>query len=548
MTDNLEGLLSIIASYRALRADISPFFSFAPEQYFSAVERLQFEKESSEVDRIYDHYDLKSHSSKHQRHRPALSSPETLLPPLPSHHPRHSVVTAESDSSWVLNFPERVNKTELTREEQVLLCKHLRASVILDAAQEAVLKTSRAHDRSLSPTPDIDHSTATLSSRRGSLDSMASEVAQHDKPGKDPVRDSLYDSFRWLDEEDDLDLGLFIDDYHANLREEVPQTSKSRRPSFRRRLSVSKLPFGRSSISATRPESRDASSVQSQDQTRPPVATQRRLSRTLSVMNPGRHTHTASSTPTVDTPAAHYRDPEARQKLRVFLASPSKFDEAIQYGFPTRDSQGPPMSHLKYHSRIKSAGDPVNMHSFLDFDGDDDDDDEDASDGDDVSSFSDPDSPKTPQMGGLTPPPGHYRPTRVSTDPPGHARQTSAAAAAPTKPTTSDSYVPHLTSSREMTLRMTLTRPDLRANEELIYGWQPQAAYINPSRGSQPNSAKSDVSAPANGQTTTACWSDGQASKDSVEHMLAGLDHWNVDSAAGDRGVMKRIWSKVRRA
>lgn len=501
------------------------------------------------MDRIYNHYDLKSHNPKIQRHRPALSSPETLLSPTPLHNQHHSSVTAEYDSSWVLNSPERVNKTELTREQQVLLCKQLRASVILDAANEAVRKTRRTNDRSLSPTPDIDHSTATLSSRRGSSDSMASGVVQHDNNGKDPVRESLYDSFRWLDEEDDLDLGLFMDDYHANLREEVPQTSKTRRPSFRRRISISKLPFGRSSMSANRPESRDTSPSQSPKQTRPPVTTQRRLSRTLSVMNPGKNTYSESSTPTVDTPAAHYRDPEARQKLRVFLASSSKFDEAIQYGFPTKDSQGPPMSHLRYHSRIKSAGDPVNMRSFLDFDGDEDD--EDASDKDDASSVSDPDSPKTPQMGGLTPPPGHHRPTRVSTDPPsqsGGTRETPAAAAAPWEPTTSDSYMPNPTSSREMTLRMTLTRPDLRANDELIYGWQPQAAYINPSQRAQTNPVKTEVPTPANGQTTTACWSEGQASKDSVEHILAGLDHWNVDGAAGDRGVMKRIWSKVRRA
>lgn len=482
-------------------------------------------------------------------------------------------MTTDSDDSWILNFPEKVSKAELTREEQVHLIKHLRASVILDAANEAISRATRGNDRSLSPTPDIDHSTATLSSRRGSLDSMASAMPQPEASTRDAVRESLYDSFRWLDEEEDLDLGLFLDDYHANLRDEVPQTGKHRRPSFRRHLSISKLPFGRASLSANGPlDAKDASSpVQNPSLSSPPTFnnTTRRLSRTLSIINPSRHAH-SESTHVIDPTATHYQDPEARHKLRAYLASPSKFDEAIQFGFPTRDSQEQAPSLDKHRqSRIKPAADDSdNMRSFLDFDGDEDD----MSDHDDASSVSDPDSPKTPQMGGLTPPPGHHRPTRISTDPLHHSTSTSASASphhgsAPSnpKPSTSDSYAPYPTaasssSSREMTLRMTLTRPDLRANEELIYGWQPQAAYINSGRRSPSNLLRNDdnnnnttttaasTPVPANGQTTTACWSEGQGTKESIEHMFAGLDHWNVDNAVADRGVMKRIWNKVRRA
>lgn len=449
-----------------------------------------------------------------------------------------------SDSSWVLNFPEKVNKTELTREEQVSLIRHLRASVILDAANEAISRGGRANDRSLSPTPDIDHSTATLSSRRGSLESMASAMAQPDNSGKDAVRESLYDSFRWLDEEEDLDLGLFMDDYHANLRDEVPQTGKNRRPSFRRHLSISKLPFGRPSLSTNPPDAKDVSPAQSPTQTQQPVTSPRRLSRTLSVMNPGRHVHSESAAQTADPPATHYQDPEARQKLRVYLASPSKFDEAIQFGFPAGHSYEPPASDCsKQHSRTQPSDDSENMRSFLDFDGD-----EECgqSEHDDASSVSELDSPKTPQISGLTPPPGHHRPTRVSTEPliqSSGMPQTSTSS----KPATSDSYVPNPTSSREMTLRMTLTRPDLRANEELIYGWQPHAAYINPARRSQSIVLKGDGPG-SSGQTTTTCWSDGQANKESIENVLAGLDHWNPDDVVGaDQGVMKRIWNKVRR-
>lgn len=499
------------------------------------------------MDRIYDHYDHTPHNHRHQRHRPALSSPETLSAVPHNRALCRSYATAESDSSWVLNFPDKVNKTELTREEQVSLIRHLRASVILDAANEAISRAGRANDRSLSPTPDIDHSTATLSSRRGSLDSAASAMAQPGTSGKDSVRESLYDSFRWLDEEDDLDLGLFMDDYHANLRDEVPQTGKNRRPSFRRRLSISKLPFGRSPLSANPPGAKDVSPAQSPTQAQHPATAQRRSSRTLSAVPTGRHVHPEASTQVVDPPATHYQDPEARQKLRVYLASPSKFDEAIQFGFPAGHPQEPPTSDgSRRRSRIKPYDDSENMRSFLDFGGDEEEGDQ--SEHDDASSASELDSPRTPQISGLTPPPGHHRPTRVSTDPLVQSSSMRQQTSASSKPTTSDSYVPNPTSSREMTLRMTLTRPDLRADEELIYGWQPHAAYLNSARRPQSIVPKGDAPG-SSGQTTTTCWSDGQTNKESIENALAGLDQWSPDDAAGaDQGVMKRIWKRVKRA
>lgn len=508
-------------------------------QYFSALERLQFAQEADDVDRIFKHYN-KSHNTKHWKHRPAHSSPETLTAVPDLRDLRDSCFTAESDSSWVLNVQQKISKADLTREEQVNLIKHLRASVILEAATEAFSKAAHSHDTSLTLTPEIDHSTATLSSRRGSLDSMASAMGhQLETNSKDPMRQSLYDSFRWLDEEEDLDLGLDLDEYHANLREEVPQTNKSRRPSFRRHISISKLPFGRTSMNASRPASKDAPASPTLERPPPSVITQRRLSRTLSVMNPSRHFQ-VESTPKIDPTAAHYQDPEARQKLRAYLATPSKFDEAVQYGFPATDSAQRPFTSdfIKGQSRHKNSDASENMRSFLDFDGDEDD----GSTHEDASSISDPDSPKTPQLGGgLTPPPGHHRPIRSPTDPL-HQSSGPRRIPMPHKPMSSDSSANNAMSSREMTLRMTLTRPDLRANEGLIYGWQPQAAYLNKS-----NPARSEPTVPV-GHTSAACWSDGQSSKADAENVLAGLDHWNTEGTLGDKGVMKRIWNKVRRA
>lgn len=391
---------------------------------------------------------------------------------------------------------------------------------------------------------------------------MASAVIESESNGGwDSTRASLYDSFRWLDKEDNLDLSLFLDDYHANLREEVPQTGKNRRPSFRRHLSITKLPFGRSSLSSSRPdmkETKDASPEQSpaapQDQQA--NSTPRRLSR--SILNANRQHSRPGSISVIDPAATHYQDPEARQKLRAYLASEQKFDEALQFGFPATDApQGPPVLDQiprKCQSRLGLQVDSEPMRSFLHFDGDDDDgeDDEDRDDRDDGSSVSDPDSPLTPQMcGGLTPPPGHHRPTRVSTEPLQQHNNTSSQlqSSVPPKPMSRDSYVPPASSmSREMTLRMTLTRPDLRADDELIYGWQPQVTYLPTGRKSLSPLPK-DETPVLKGQTTTACWSETQANKESIENMFSELNNFGPDNhTMGERGVMKRIWNKVRRA
>lgn len=472
-----------------------------------------------------------------------------------------------------LNIPERPKNGRLTREEQCELVKHMRASVILDAADEAIynIRYKNSH-RALTPaSSDIDWSTPTLLTRRGSLDSMASNMLRTKAIGQgDPARESLYESFRWLDEEDDLDLRLFLDDYHANLREELPLTSKNRQPSFRRRLSISKLPFGRPSFSSIRTDSKDATGRESPAPSLAPTQEQtsafespRQRSRTLSLRRRGYHGY-SESLPAIDAGAAHYQDPEARLKLRVYLASPQKFDEAIEFGFPAADAVDTPptVQHRrtvlkKRQSRQNLNDDTDNMHTFLD-DGDDDDDEYDSGGlseeedlDDDASSISDLDSPRTPQLGGLTPPPGHHRPTRVSTEP---LHQASVRGIKPQMPVNDSLYAAIPASSREMTLRMTLTRPDLRADNDLIYGWQQQAQQQQQqasgcSGGKSPSGALRDEALGSNQLPTTTYMGQGRPPKDTIEAILTGTDHYAPEAGHhGDKNFMKRIFNRVRRS
>lgn len=326
---------------------------------------------------------------------------------------------------------------------------------------------------------------------------------------------SLYDSFRWLEEEDDLDLRLFLDDYHINLRDEMPRPSKTRHPSFRRHLSISKLPFGRSSVSFnnihnSRPGTKDT--VTSPMSTaRFPASLPaspghgRKASRALSLISPNKQSPDPSGA--FDPAAAHYQDPEARAKLRVYLGSPQKFDEAIEFGFPSLEEEGRGSRTLKRaESRQGFLGEwDHELCTFLE------DDDKSSILSDDVTA-TEPDSPKTPEM---LEKPLSLRPVRLSSEP----------------VVTRGDYAQASATSREMTLRMTLTRPDLRADEDNIYGWQkkPVRKSVMREGAVSPLLFTREISNP----------------KESIERQFAMMDQENVGH---ENGVVKRFWNRVRRS
>ncbi|TDZ32596.1 hypothetical protein C8035_v012196 [Colletotrichum spinosum] len=445
---------------------------------------------------------------------------------------RRSRVTSSSASFYV-RLPDKIKRRHLTTEEQLVASRHRRHDIILDPADEAIYKVRRrassvvSPDELYSPTLEVRPQTMeTQPSRReepraSSVDTMQtgsnkSRVSPLPTPPS-TKRDSFYDSFRWLEEDDELDLRLQLDDYHANLRDDLPSSSKQRRPSFRRHLSISKAPFGRNSLSMNRPGTTQAVTsnpaspmLSNPPSSSPPIASPghgRRRSRALSLITPK---HSPQDTVgAFDPEAAHYQDPEARLKLRLYLASPQRFDEAIEFGFPSKEAMVPQTANAKQRPKPASPAESENLRTFL---------------ADDRSSIYsedgslDSDSPKTPQTvenaTALRPPPiksdRAYSP-KPSNEFGGHAE------------------------SREMTLRMTLTRPDLRANQDQIYGWQQKCCP--PGRKSQSNALRDDFASPAYARDGT--------SKESIERQFAAMDHWNAQASEG--GVMKRFWNKVRR-
>ncbi|KAK3372539.1 hypothetical protein B0H63DRAFT_439789 [Podospora didyma] len=501
-------------------------------KYFSTLERLRFAQESGIVDGISQHYD---DISRFRRRKPRQDrSVSDHIPRQPHFSPPHS-------SPSYTGLPDTLQRKEFSREKQVVLARHLRASVILDAADEAIYKINRRASRNL--TPNADACSPSSSLKQNSMDSHGGVKSATKQATVKDVPQSFYESFRWLEEEDDLDLRLFLDDYHANLREDVPSPTKEQRPSFRRHLSISKIPFSRNSVSISRPGTKDATTPTSPLHSPAGSASQsfghtKRKSRALSLITPKHAPH--ESITAFDPAAAHYQDPEARLKLRVYLASPQKFDEAIEFGFPSTDmySGGPVLGQdngisQERHTKQKSESSSPHMRSFL---VDDDDDDDEEMDTDEKMSFrsdqpsmADPDSPKTPQM--FENKPSAIRPHRVGVVDPTFLRDAGSHAAE------NGGYAQVPASSREMTLRMTLTRPDLRAREDQIYGWQQK-------NGQQQHIQRSSTMMPLSMESSAVYIGDGMP-KDSMDRVSAGIDHWSANP--GDKGVMKRIWNRMRR-
>ncbi len=385
----------------------------------------------------------------------------------------------------------------------MLLAGHFREGVILDAADEAIYKASRRASRNLTPVFDPTYSPSP-STGTDSLDSSADSTSA--------MAEAMYESFRWMDEEEDINLKLVLDDYHANLDGFViPTPDSSRRPSFRRTMSITKMPFGRSSLSSKQTRSPRFSPTSSPSHQR---------SRTLSLIAPKHVPHDSVSS--IDPNATHYQDPEARLKLRVYLASPQKFDEAIEFGFPSLDGvsdgldkENKPPRRVSKDSAGRESHATDRVHSsFLNDDA--------ASLFEDDASMVEPESPVTPMGMDLGLRPRGVSPTIAS----GSKTSTDFSQLGP-RPTVGkqpESYAQAMAGCREMTLRMTLTRPDLRADENMTYGWQTSVSK-SPLR---------------DGMFTL----DDMDEKYEAGGPFGSSDGWSP--VEKESGVVKRLWNRVK--
>ncbi|ETI26195.1 hypothetical protein G647_02972 [Cladophialophora carrionii CBS 160.54] len=358
---------------------------------------------------------------------------------------RNSTADITPDTvAWFASLPPAVQRKLFSKEECSFLSRE-KNTLILDAADETLRR------RSWHPTQ------FTAFEPRRSEDDDDTIVDSEDLKDDDRVDSAIgmgdysIDGFRWLDDEGDLDLKL--DDYHLAIAETNRRTISASGPvrrRSRRNPSLSSLSIrrGRSSTSSNRPvvEAPPTPAL-------PPIPPHTRAS-SFSL----KHFRSQASISSIDPRATHYQDPAARMKLRLYLASPQKFDEAVEFGFPSiqgKDSRTPIRPMTSPQPR------PETNRTFFHDDtpelsGDDEDDPEEP------DTLFDPRTPEDPvfQMN---------RPSRKgSVD--GFAKTLRPFSMR--RPT--ETYSRGLPSDREMTLHMTLTRPDLRAPEELQSQHDPQ--------------------------------------------------------------------------
>lgn len=467
-------------------------------KYFSTLERLRFaERANSQALNELPIQRPRKSSIADRRNAPVVE-----LRRRPSSRRLRNRSSSSNDASWFLNLPPKVKRKNFTKEERVVLDGRLQDKIILDAADEAVLRhrMSRVIPQPLGPKVDFSESPSPQTPRSIYKEKIPEPV----------MAETMYDSFRWMDEESDLDLRLVLDDYHANLEGVViPSPTSNRRPSFRRQMSISKIPFGRSSLSSIQPRSPKTET--------PPVIHNRQKSRAMSLIAPKHQIQNSVSS--IDPNATHYQDPEARLKLRVYLASPQKFDEAIEFGFPSMDGVAgadkenkPPMRLSKDIPEIKRSFATEAGRSFLD---------DAASLFEDDISMADPDSPITP-LGADSSFSTEHRSSISAYGTKSSKTSVDFSHLGITKPTLikqPDSYAQAAAGSREMTLRMTLTRPDLRADETTIYGWQSRAPLREASL-------------------------DDLDEKQDTRGPFGGHDGWGP--AEKENGVVKRLWNRVK--
>jgi hypothetical protein len=309
--------------------------------------------------------------------------------------------------------------------------------VLLDAADEAFYRKGCQAGRL---TRDMSISTGTSSKRKQSRDQIKSE----DKiDSAIDMCDRTPNDFRWLDEEEELDLQLngghtAEEDTAEEDTAEKDTSHPHQRQSFRRHLSLSALPFRRSSTP----------SMQTSNPPMPSAPYARPLS---ALLTPSYH-RSRRSVSSLDPRASHYQDPEARLKLRVYLASPQKFDEAVEFGFPSvqdrlhysRTRSNPRLTHES--GRTFFTEDTPSLSA-----------DEDEQEREQDREMEDFGYPRTPEESNV-----QYR------------RQSSKSSVDKSHFTrfrivrgSLEPYAHGSVADREMTLHMTLTRPDLRDADDL---------------------------------------------------------------------------------
>ena len=397
-----------------------------------------------------------------------------------------------SDAQWFLRLPDSVQRKHFTREERHALSGQ-RDSIDLDASDDKLCKFYRQGREGNRSVPTL----------RTSSYSSLSTLSTFDLEIPADSAIDMDDSMIWFDDDNDLDLSskLQLDDYH----EFVTKTAESdikpsqRRPSFRKALSLNQLPFG-TNTSPVPPLPKTTYTGPVAPTSVPQLVHKPVQSRPSTAHTRGVQTSNSA----MEASAKYYQDPEARLKLRVYLASPQNFDEAIEFGFPSLEDteerilSRPSLSRARQTAPCKTFlhDDGPSLLDALD----------DGDDAESTTSLPERDAPYTPLS-------NVFNHDAMLLSPSVATSSGSSGTLFPRsigRHHTSEPFAQLLGGNREMTLRMTLTRPELRADEKALYA----------------NTTGDDPLA--------------------LEHLPPTKNEADIwDQLPKERGTLKRIWRRV---
>ncbi|KAF2831544.1 hypothetical protein CC86DRAFT_314995 [Ophiobolus disseminans] len=407
-------------------------------KFFSSLEKLQIRQQQDSLDGQHASGRSLSSRSSSIPFRPSLTLGSQRRSPK-TEDVLSGLDISQAEVEFFLSLPDKLRKLYYSREEQ---------EALLGKCEQAFLPCDHTFERAQQRFSDFQfgfkkdpNSTSEQNLLRTRSLSDVSSVS--------PRQESFNLSMQ--EKEGDTDSSLL---YLDAMSPPVSRRS-SRRPDVRRTMSLTTSSMHYSSSSAVIMGNPSGFAIA------PAPTHQRHHSSSLS----GRRSLQTPTPPVFDPEATHYRDPEARKKLRTYLASPQKFDEAIEFGFPSTSGndtvtphyQLPPIaSHSRKFSRDMQTFLRDGKLSFFE---------DHSSDNQglesDEDSVADMESPTTPSSIGHS--------FRLHSRQISHSKLSTDESSAPS-PTQQKGNV-----NREMTLRMTLTRPDLRANDDQLYGWQPSS-------------------------------------------------------------------------
>lgn len=414
------------------------------KKYFSSVERLRIAQQTAVLKRkkqqaqhqpvlVKEAWLSPKSSMDSMRPRTAHSfKSTTLAQPRTSLASRPKRLEADVDEEQALRFlnlPEKVKRSNFTAEELVLLT---------ESSERALGTPSICSDDNSSYRLTGDRNASLCSSKyRSSVSDDCGEDLGKDWPEMETDSNHSFDSCGGNDELMKPHAQPRLDSV-TSLSNAAPPTlpvRNSSRPDSIRKSFTRKRAFSLAPIPLPPP-------------TLMPAVPSLPASRSVASLLDGVRVPTTPSEPV--PPTKHYKDSQARQKLREYLLSPEKFDEALEFGFPTKQDLPPRSSSLKPNAgkAVEGEAEELYVHEV-------------AKDDDWEKSTV---SPRTPFV--LNDGYDQALATHSSVDSAVVLPLHSTTAKASPQPPSPEIH------GREMTLRMTLTRSDLRAPDEDVNAFQ----------------------------------------------------------------------------